>query len=227
MQIGGLQKTSLLDYPKKISAIIFTKGCNFQCGYCHNPELFSSKTSSISEEVLLEFLISRCGKLDGVVITGGEPTLQKDLPEFIKKIKEFGFLIKLDTNGTNPQILEKLLTQDLLDYVAMDIKSPFEKYKFVTNSDIDIKNIKKSINLLLHGNIDYEFRTTVVKEQVNFLDFENIGQMIKGAKIYYLQKFVPSKTLDKSFMKFSTYSNEDFAKIKQILKKFVQTVVIR
>ncbi|MCI1273155.1 MAG: anaerobic ribonucleoside-triphosphate reductase activating protein [Clostridiaceae bacterium] len=227
MQIGGLQKTSLLDYPKKISAIVFTKGCNFKCGYCHNPELFSNETSSISEEVLFEFLQTRIGKLDGVVITGGEPTLQKDLPEFIKKIKDLKFLVKLDTNGTNPIMLEQLLKNNLLDYVAMDIKAPIEKYRVITNSDIDTKKIHESINLILQSKIGYEFRTTVVKEQLEIADFEKIGQLIKDANTYYLQRFLPTKTYDKSFVNMHTYSDEEFSCIKQILQKYIKNVFVR
>lgn len=227
MQLGGLQKTSLLDFPQKISAIVFTKGCNFKCGYCHNPELFSNETSSITEEVLFEFLKTRQGKLDGIVITGGEPTLHKDLPQFIERIKNLGFAIKLDTNGTNPEMLGQLLNDNLLDYVAMDIKAPVSKYEAITNTKILTNDIKKSINLIMDSNIDYEFRTTVVKSQLSYEDFEQIGNEIKGAKKYYLQKFVASKILDETLINESTYSDSEFEEIKNILKPYISIVEVR
>lgn len=242
MLIGGLQKTSLLDFPGKISAIVFTAGCNFRCGYCHNPELVKSiglisdhrvlntqsyriHTQILRTEDVFEFLKSRKGKLDGVVITGGEPCLQKDLPEFIKRIKSEGFAVKLDTNGSFPEMLEKVLPD--LDYVAMDIKAPLEKYAKITDSVIDSDKIQKSINILKNSGIDYEFRTTVVKSQLNCEDFEEIGRLICGAQKYYLQKFVPSKILDKKLENAETYSNTEFARIQEILKPYVKETFLR
>ena len=151
--IGGLKKTSLLDYPDKISAIVFTQGCNFRCGYCHNPNLLkpNQQEDIYSVDVFFDFLKKRVGKLDGVVITGGEPTLQKDLIPFVEHIKSLGFLVKLDTNGSNPQVLEELLNNKLIDYVAMDIKAPLEKYSQVVGVDIDIEKVQKSINLLFNS----------------------------------------------------------------------------
>ena len=193
MQIGGVQKTSLLDFPDKISAIVFTLGCNFRCGYCHNPELINSKEQVWTLPALFDFLNARKGKLDGVVITGGEPCLQNDLEDVIKEIKALGFLVKLDTNGYFPQKLKKLLPH--LDYIAMDIKAPLEKYSKITC--------------------------------VKFEDFSKIGQLIKGAKRYYLQKFIPSKLLDETFMNETTYTNEDFKKIIEILNQYVPNVTLR
>jgi len=227
MYIAGLQKTSLIDYPEKIACIIFTQGCNFKCGYCHNPELFEQREPLITKEAFFDFLKTRQNKLDGVVITGGEPTLQKNLKDFIIKIKDLGFLIKIDSNGTKPQVIEELLNEKLINYIAMDIKAPLGKYKSITNVDVDIENIKKSIELILNSNIDYEFRTTVIKSQLNYNDFEEIGNIIKGAKKYYLQKFIPSKILDESLMKEKTYSNEEFEKVKRILSKYIQKIEIR
>lgn len=223
--IGGIQKTSLIDYPEKISAIIFTQGCNFRCPYCHNPELIEGKGET--ENGVLEFLKTRIGKLDGVVITGGEPTLHKDLPEFISKIKSMGFAIKLDTNGTNPLMLEKLIREKLIDYVAMDIKAPINKYSEVTCTKVSTDSILKSIDILKNSNIDYEFRTTVVKSQLTLGDFEKIGELIKGVKKYYLQKFVPSKTLNKTFISQTTYSDEEFIAIIETLKKNIINVELR
>ena len=229
--IGGFQKTTLLDFPKKIACIVFTKGCNFQCGYCHNPELNNGAATmsppSLSNEEFFLFLEKRKGKLDGVVITGGEPTLQRGLYQFIFEIKSMGFDVKLDSNGSDPELLEKFINDGLVDYIAMDIKAPFDKYHEVIKTKVPLENIKKSIDLLLKNKVDYEFRTTVVKEQLNFDDFEKIGQLIKGAKKYFLQKFEPSKTLDPEFTKCSTYTNLEFETICGILQPYVENVKLR
>lgn len=224
--IGGFQKTSFLDYPEKISCIVFTSGCNFRCGYCHNPELFKSEPV-LTVPAFFDFLKTRKGKLDGVVITGGEPTLQSGLFDFVKEIKNLNFFVKLDTNGTNPKILEELLNLNLLDYVAMDIKAPLDKYKQITNVDLDIKKIKDSINLIKSSKIDYEFRTTVVKSQLTYEDFEKIGLLLQGSKKYYLQKFVVSKLLDDSLKNEETYSENEFKIISGILNKHIDIVNVR
>ena len=212
MIIGGLQKFSLLDYPGCISAIIFTQGCNFRCQFCYNPMLvWPLKSASTADEVgkskyaqateqqkvhpkikeddLFVFLHSRLGKLDAVVITGGEPCLQKDLPEFIKKIKKLGFLVKLDTNGGYPEILAKLIQKKLVDYIAMDLKAPEEKYEEVTGAAADFQKIKKSVKIIMASGLPYEFRTTVVPGLLNINDIGEMGKIIKGARAWYLQKF--------------------------------------
>lgn len=222
MLIGGLQKTSLLDFPDKISAIVFTAGCNFRCGYCHNPELINS--IALYQDVF-EFLKTRVGKLDGVVITGGEPCIQKDLPEFLEKVKSLGFAVKLDTNGSEPEMLLKVLP--CIDYVAMDIKAPLEKYPLISGWHGNVDNIRKSIDIIMKSGIDYEFRTTVVASQFKMQDFDNIGRLICGAKRYYLQKFVPSKMLDNSFYFEKTYSDEQFSTIIKILTKYISFVELR
>lgn len=228
VSIGGFQKSSLIDYPEKISAIIFTQGCNFRCPYCHNPELIlGTSNSSMDESTVLKFLASRQGKLDGVVITGGEPTLNKSLPDFINQIKGLGFLIKLDTNGSNPEMLEKLLNENLIDYVAMDIKAPIEKYNTIAGDKIGTENILTSIEILKKSGIEHEYRTTVVKSLLSSADFENIGKMIQGTGKYYLQKFVPTKALNESFLNETTYSDEEFAPIIETLKKYVKLVELR
>lgn len=227
MIIGGLQKTSLIDFPEKISAIIFTQGCNFRCGYCHNPELLNRADAKYSDEEIFEFLKSRVGKLDGVVITGGEPTLQKDLKPFIEKIKGMGFCVKLDTNGTNPEMLEDLIKSNLLDYVAMDIKSSIINYEKTVSVNVNIDNIKKSINLLKNSDIKYEFRTTVLKSLISKEDFEQIGKEIDGAKKYYLQKFVSTKIYDENLKDEQNYSDEEFENIAQDLRKSIEFVGIR
>lgn len=227
MQIGGIQKTSLLDYPEKISAIVFTPGCNLRCGYCHNPELIFNPKPSFSEEAFFEFLHKRTGKIDAVVITGGEPCLQTDLMDFVKKIKELGYLVKLDTNGTFPNKVKDLLDNNLLDYIAMDIKAPLEKYNQITNVKVDTEKIAESILLLKNSKIGYEFRTTVVKSQLNIKDFEKIAEILEGAERYYLQKFISSKILDKSLENQASYTDEEFLPIVEILRQKIKFVEIR
>ena len=228
VKLGGLQKTSLLDYEGKISAIIFLQGCNFRCGYCHNPELSSIQgTSPVNEEMFFEFLKNRQGKLDGVVVTGGEPCLQSGLKDFIKKIKNLGFLVKLDSNGSFPAVIENLLNEKLIDYIAMDIKAPLDKYNKIIECMCDINKIQTSIDIIKNCDIDYEFRTTVLKSQLDFNDFEKIGNLIKNAKKYYLQKFVPSKILNMSLLNAENYSDEEFEKIREILNKNIKHVYIR
>ena len=226
--IGGLQKTTLLDYPNKVAAIVFTQGCNFRCGYCHNPELLQyKKNTTVSIESFFEFLNKRKGKLDGIVITGGEPTVQIGLYDFIEKVKSMGFSVKLDTNGTNPKILKKLIKNQLIDYIAMDIKAPLEKYSEITKTNINPEEISESINIIINSKVDYEFRTTVIKSQLTYSDFEKIGKLIKGAKKYYLQKFIPSKILDNTFNNAKTYTDEEFQQIINNLKNYIEYVCVR
>ncbi|MBQ3310930.1 anaerobic ribonucleoside-triphosphate reductase activating protein [bacterium] len=225
--ISGFQKTSLIDFPQKIACIVFTNGCNFKCGYCHNPELFTNKEPALSVPDFFAYLNTRKNKLDGVVITGGEPTLQKDLQTFIQKIKDLDFCVKLDTNGTNPNVIEKLLKSNLLDYIAMDIKAPLSKYKSVTNVDYDVSKIEKSIDLIKNSDIDYEFRTTVIKSQLSIEDFKQIGEEIKGAKAYYLQEFIPTKILDESLLNEKSYTKEEFKNICSMLRNYVKVVDFR
>lgn len=230
--IGGLQKSSLIDYPEKIASIIFTQGCNFKCPYCHNPELISGSMTLHKEKInhadaILKFLNSRKGKLDGVVITGGEPTLHKNLPAFIKEIKTLGFLVKLDTNGTNPKMLKDLIDKKLIDYVAMDIKAPIERYSEVVCAKVNTENILKSIEMLKNSSIKYEFRTTVVKSQLLRADFEKIGALIQGTDKYYLQRFLPTKTLNEGFLSETTYSDEEFSQIIKNLKNHIKVVKLR
>ncbi len=228
MLIGGLQKFSLIDYPGKISAVIFTKGCNFRCPYCHNPELviFDGK-DLIEEDYIFSFLREKRGKLDGVVLTGGEPTLQSDLINFLKEIKGLGFFTKLDTNGSNPEVIERLLEEKILDYIAMDIKANLEKYNDVTHSNVDIEKIKKSIDIIMHSGIDYEFRTTIVRSQLSKDDILRIGELIRSAEFYVIQGFRATKTLDPNFLKGASYTREELEKIAFSLKGLVKRVTIR
>ncbi|MBQ4078615.1 anaerobic ribonucleoside-triphosphate reductase activating protein [bacterium] len=221
--IGGIQRTSLLDFPDKISAIVFTQGCNFNCGYCHNPDLLNSKKDIYSTDVFFEFLDKRKGKLDGVVITGGEATLQPDLIPFIKEVKSRGFLVKLDTNGYRPEVIEQALP--LIDYIAMDIKAPLKKYSEITKVDINTEKIKQSIQLIMTSNVSYEFRTTVLKSQLDYTDFEEIGKLIQNAEKYYLQKFEAKTAInDETLKEEQTYSNEEFNEIIETLKRYIKKV---
>ena len=193
MNIYGYQKTTLLDYPGHVAATIFTGGCNFRCPFCHNSDLLFNNDNLISEEEIFSFLKKRQNILSGICITGGEPTLQKDLPEFIKKVRYLGYKIKLDTNGYRPKILSELLSENLLDYIAMDIKAGFSNYTKVCGiSDINIDTIKQSISIIENSNIDYEFRTTVVKEFHTKQDFYEISEMISSKSPYYIQSFKDS-----------------------------------
>ena len=229
MKIGGLQKVSLIDYPGLICATIFLQGCNFKCSYCHNPELVDTRLFQpcIKENEVLDFLNTRKGKLDAVTITGGEPTIHDDLAPFIKKIRKMKFAVKLDTNGSQPQIINNLLAEKLLDFIAMDIKAPLEKYKSVVKVPVNSDSIKESIRLILKSKIPYEFRTTIVESQLEEKDIQQIAKLISGAKSYVLQKFVPVKVLEKKFLKEKSYSEEKLQKIKNHLEHQIPSVTIR
>ncbi|MBM7557303.1 anaerobic ribonucleoside-triphosphate reductase activating protein [Halanaerobacter jeridensis] len=230
MKISGIQKTSLMDYPDHLAAIIFTQGCNFACPYCHNPHLIpnsSSDNSYYSENKVLEFLKSRKGLIDGVVITGGEPTLQSDLLAFIEKIKVIGLKVKLDTNGSNPELLAQLINEDLLDYIAMDVKAPLEKEKAILGKTGFKESIVESIQLIKNSNIDYEFRTTVVPTLHDKEKMGEIGKLIQGSKCHYIQNFRPKNTLDPELSKVKEFPPSKLEKFKNILKKYVEHVTIR
>lgn len=226
MKIAGLVKTSLIDYPGNIAAVVFTQGCNIRCGFCHNPDLLEiSSPGVIDEKTFFDYLESRKNILDGVVITGGEPTLQADLETFIKKIKELGFLVKLDTNGTNFTVLENLVKKDLIDYVAMDIKGPLEKYETICGP-VNKQNIKKSIEFLINGQVEYEFRTTVLPHYHSEEDFNEIGILLRGAKKYVLQGFRPEITFDRTLAKTKPFTREELEQIKGIFSHYIKNVII-
>ena len=187
MKIAGFVKNSFVDYPNKISAVIFTYGCNFNCWYCHNKHILKSDVKLLNQQEIFDFLNKRKGLIDAVVISGGEPTLQNDLDIFITKIKKMGYLVKLDTNGSNPNLLQDLIDKKLIDYIAMDIKNDFENYSYTCGVKVNIENIKKSIDILLSSKIDYEFRTTLAPEILEE-NFENMIQFLAKANKYYLQK---------------------------------------
>lgn len=236
MIIGGFVKFSLNDYPGKTSAVIFTRGCNFRCRYCHNPELVLPEkyAKKIPLSKIFSFLKTRKGKLDAVVITGGEPTNHSDLPFFLKKIKNppagGGFLVKLDTNGSNPEMLEKIIKEGNINYIAMDIKAPLnlDSYSKVSRVPLDIKKIKKSIDLIINSGLPHEFRTTVVKSLTSFDDLRKIAESIKGADNYFLQKFVPAKKLnDLTLSKETTYSDKELQKLANEISTFVKHCGVR
>ncbi len=229
MEFGGFEKCTLIDYPGKIACMVYTVGCNFRCPYCHNPELVDETvTHRFSEKEILEFIESRKKMLDGVVITGGEPTIHGDkLLSFMKEVKDRGFLVKLDSNGTNPDFLKQAIDKKLVDYIAMDVKSPLAKYSQTVSRPVDIESIKKSISLIMNSDVEYEFRTTVLKVMLSPEDIEEIAKEIKGAKKYYLQKFIPSKILNPQFIKKTTYNDEEFAEFQKNLTKYVQFCGVR
>ena len=220
MLFGSLQKTTLVDYPGKVAATIFTAGCNFRCPYCHNPELvlpeLIKEQPKITEKEILNFLKEHQKLLEGVCITGGEPTIQPDLINFIKKVKDLGFLVKLDTNGSRPGVLNSLIEGNLIDYVAMDIKAPKQKYElFVEDKKIG-ENIDKSIELLKQDKVDYEFRTTLAPDILEEQDILAIADWIKFAPRYFLQRFQNSKVLNEKFKDLQPWSEQ---RIKTVLKK--------
>lgn len=230
MKIGGLLRTSLIDFPKKISAVVFTQGCSFRCPFCHNPSLVLSEQfgPSLSAEEVLLFLSKRKKQLDGVVISGGEPTLQEGLDPFIQEIKKLGLAVKLDTSGANPDVLEHLLKQDLLDYVAMDIKAPLDKYEIATGSKkTDPAKILKSIRLLLNSSIDYEFRSTLLPLLHSKEDILSMAKLISGARLYVLQSFLPKITLNKDYEKAKRYTQEELEEFSKMVLPYVKECKVR
>jgi len=227
LKISGLQKLTLLDYPGHTACTVFLSGCNFRCPFCHNYELATGKSNAnISEDELFEFLKTRSAVLDGVAITGGEPCINKELIPFIERVRSLGFMVKLDTNGAYPFVLEILLSRHLVDYVAMDIKNSEKKYAATCGlSFIDFAQIRKSIDFIIRSDIPYEFRTTVVDELHDTSDFTSIGELIHGAKSYYLQSFVDRESVP--FSGFHSPSHEKLNECKEAVQSFVQNVYIR
>jgi pyruvate formate lyase activating enzyme len=227
MRIGGLEKSTLIDYPGKVACILYTIGCNFRCPYCHNPELVDETASEIPLSTIWNFLEDRKGLLDGVVITGGEPTIHEDLPDVIKKIKEMGFQVKLDSNGTRPAMLKRLIKEKLVDYIAMDIKAPLEVYTYTVGRPVLPETLRQSIEIIKNSGMDYEFRTTVVKKLLSFEDIEQIGKEIRGAKTYYLQKFSGGKILNPQFRHKTTYTDLEFMQLRDMMRHYVGFCGIR
>ncbi len=228
MKISGWQKITLLDYPGKVASTIFTCGCDFRCPFCHNPDLVTrtAQAPTIAETEIFEFLQKRRGKLDGVCVTGGEPLLQADITNFIKKIKELGFLVKLDTNGSFPEKLKELVNTGLVDYVAIDIKNCKEKYaQTVGLCKVEIKKIEESVNFLMQGKLPYEFRTTVVREFHTLDDLKKITHWIGEARAYFLQSFVDSGDLVQNGL--HGYTEEEMREFCSALKDRCKKIEVR
>jgi len=222
MEFVGIDKFSLLDYDEKVSIVLFSPACNFRCPFCHNGDSVLNSNTPIPFNEILDYLKTRVGLVDAVVFTGGEPTMMPELKERIKAVRELGFLVKLDTNGTNPRLLEELINEGLLDYVAMDIKNSEARYKETTDCPYLIMgNIKKSIEILMKNKVDYEFRTTIVKEFHDEISIKEMGEMVRGAKRLYLQKFVDREGVIRKGL--HEISLEEANHFKDILSLFVPT----
>lgn len=224
MKFSGFQKISLIDYPNKIASVLFTPGCNLRCPYCHNWRIvLDPKPPFLQEEIALKILESRKKYVDAVVVTGGEPTIHKETVKFLKKLKERGFTVKLDTNGFYPEILRECLPY--VDYVALDIKTSLDKYRLLGAKDT--KPLTQTIEMLINGNVNYEFRTTVVPGLVEAEDISKIGELVKGAKTLAFQQFIPEDTLDKNLTKIKPYPPEKIAKYAEEMQKYVDKAVLR
>ncbi len=226
MIISGLQPTSLSDYPRKVSAIIFTQGCNFKCPYCHNPQLIPSPISpKLSSQFVLDFLKKRANLLQAVVITGGEPTLQPNLIPFLEQVKALGYKIKLDTNGSRPNVIEEIAKKKCLDYIAMDIKAPLEKYHLFSGCSVNKEALIQSINLIRSFNssyyIHYEFRTTVTRSLLNISDIIQCGKLLNGAAQYILQDITPQGLGKNLYSKEEIYSNQEKKEILKLVSEYV------
>ncbi len=234
MNIGGFQKNSLIDFPKTIACLIFTQGCNFVCPYCHNPDLVTGpqkRTGDLYDEnQIFKFLEKRKGLLEGVVITGGEPTLQKDLTAFCRTVKNMGYTVKLDSNGTHPEMLTELLENRLVDFISMDIKTSLDKYNLVVPGAFDAGKILESIRILMKTAPAYEFRTTCTRPFISTKTVKEIGNMVRGASTYILQKCSRNvSVLDPEFLKKDDhfFTEKKIMEFQAILDQFVETSIIR
>lgn len=224
MKFSGLQKISLIDYPNKVASVLYTPGCNLRCPFCHNWRIVvDPKPPFLHEAAALKILESRKKYVDAVVVTGGEPTMHKELPKFLAKLKKRGFMVKLDTNGFYPEVLEECLPY--VDYVALDVKTSLEKYKQLGTKDT--AGLMRTVEVLKTGKVPYEFRTTAVPEFVTAKDVERIGEMVKGAKTHAFQQFVPQETLDKKFEGVKPYAPETITEFAETMKKYAENVILR
>jgi len=226
MKISGFQKLTLLDFPDKLACIIFTQGCNYNCQYCQNSGLIGHDNDClIDEEEIFDYLEKRKKVIDGIVISGGEPTIQKDLLRFMKRVKESGFLVKLDTNGSNPKVLKEILDKNLVDYIAMDIKNTFELYKEVTYKSPNVDNLKESIKLIEESNVDHEFRTTIIKNIHNLDKILKLCSYVDNHAKMYLQNFEQSEYVkDKTL---ESFTKEELIEIQKKVKKEFPNVKVR
>ena len=234
MQIAGLQKLTLIDYSDKIACTIFLFGCNFRCGFCHNPGLVlpDKPEKTYKEKEILDFLKQRKKYLDAVCITGGEPLINPDLSELLKKIKELGFLVKLDTNGSNPNELKELICKKLVDYIAMDIKADKNNYNVLAGVNVNINRIEESMKIIINSGLDYEFRTTVIRGYHNTEKLRKTGKWISSfgkAKKYVIQNFIPrdSKLIDKKFEKIVPFEDNELDEMKKAVSDYFEKVEIR
>lgn len=227
MKIHGLQKMTLLDFPGLVACTVFLGGCDLRCPFCHNAEILDMNAPAVMDDKeFLEFLETRRGKLDGVAVTGGEPTLRPDLPELLSEIKRLGFKVKLDTTGNHPDMLKRIVGEGLVDYVAMDVKNSKERYaETVGLTGFDISRVDESISFLLRGDVEYEFRTTVIKQFHDRDSFIGIAEWIKGAEKYYLQGFVDRDTVP--FAGLEARTEEEMKEYAEIVKPYVKSVELR
>lgn len=231
MRIAGLEKTSLIDYPGKIAAVVFSPLCNFDCYFCHNRSLIRqvSQDQLVPEEEVFAYLRRRVGKLDGVVLTGGEPTLQPDLIDFAARVKGLGYAVKLDTNGSNPQVTRQAIEGGYVDYIAMDVKAPRHRYSEICGVDVDVRAIEESIGLLMEGPVPYEFRTTVIP-RLTRADIEAIAQWIQGARQYALQQYRRPELSDEVVdlrLGEKPYPPEELEAMRAIAAPYVQACILR
>ena len=228
MNIGGLQKTSLLDFPDTISAIIWTIGCNFRCPFCYNRDIVLGIIGTISEEDILSFLEKRKGLLEGLIISGGEPLMQKNIVQFAEKVKKLGYLIKIDTNGMHPEKHKELIDKKLVDYIAMDVKAPKNKYDKLTDVKTDIKKIEKSIEIIRNSAPDYEFKTTFIPELLTKEDIVSIAKWLKGSKRFYLQQFKNDVDLISSKLQnVAPFSRDKFIETLNDIKSYFHSCDVR
>ena len=225
MEIAYVQSISLIDFPDTLSAIVFTQGCNLHCPYCQNPDLIRISRGKLSGIDVLKHLSRISDKIEGVSITGGEPTIQKDLISFCKAIKDLDLKVKIDTNGSNPKMIRELLDRNILDYIAMDFKAPLSKYQEVTRSSVRPSRILKSAKAIMGSSIPYEFRTTVAKELLSLDDIVEISKILKGARLYVVQKVRSIKTL--SHIPFTPYSDSEFESIRDTVLNYVKSFLVR
>jgi len=224
MEFCGIQKTSLIDFPNRVASVLFTPGCNLRCPYCYNWRLvLEPEGPFLSEDVALKILNTRKKYIDAVVVTGGEPTLQKDSPQFLRRLKEEGFAVKLDTNGFFPDVLSECLP--FVDYVALDVKTSPEKYALLGAKDLS--NYLSSLEMLKGGKVDYEFRSTVVPHLIDEEDISKISELVKGAKRLALQPFIPGDTLNKEFNRVQPYPNERIAQFVDMMRRYLDEVILR
>lgn len=229
MIIGGLQKLTLADFPGHLSAVLFTRGCNFRCPYCHNPELVDPRlyAKPMSEEAVFSFLGSRVARLDGVVVTGGEPTIHHDLPALLRRIKELRLAIKLDTNGSSPEMIKALMEEELLDYIAIDIKSSAGFYARAAGTEVNTKAVRRSVELVTSSRIPHELRMTFVEPLVPLEEISGVAELARGCGLFLVQPFQPSKAIDPSFLRLPRPSMERLEQVRTLLSELGLPAVVR